>query len=48
MKLLETKDKNVVKKELVLEKSDLPLTVIYKDNKYVLLITKNDRVLLNK
>lgn len=48
MKFTESKDKNLVKKELVLEKRDLPLTIIYKDKKYVLLLTKNDRVLLNK
>jgi hypothetical protein len=48
MKITESKERDSVKKELVLEKSDLPLTIVYKDRKYTLLLTKNDRVLLNK
>jgi hypothetical protein len=48
MKLLETNHQSVTKKELVLEKSDLPLTILYKGTRYILLLTKNDKMLLNK
>lgn len=36
------------KKELFLERKDLPLTIIYKGKRYILILTKNDKLILNK
>lgn len=41
-------DKNSSKKVVVLKKEDLPLTIEYKDRRYVLILTKNDRLILQK
>jgi hypothetical protein len=37
-----------VKKELVVEKADLPLRVTYASKRYVLILTRNDKLILNK
>jgi hypothetical protein len=36
------------KRELILEAKDLPMTVVYGDKRYVLILTKNDRLIMNK
>jgi hypothetical protein len=36
------------KKALVIKSDDLPLTIAYGDKKYVLLLTKNDKLILQK
>ncbi len=35
-------------KVVVLKKEDVPLIIKYKDKRYVLLLTKNDRLILQK
>lgn len=37
-----------VSRELVLDKNNLPLNIVYKGRRYVLLLTKNDKLILNK
>ena len=44
----DTKDKNILKKELLINKDDLPLTIVYKEKRYILLLTKNYKLILNK
>jgi len=44
----DTKDKNILKKELLINKDDLPLTIVYKEKRYILILTKNDKLILNK
>jgi len=44
----ETKDKNILKNEFLLNKDDLPMTIVYKGKRYILLLTKNDKLILNK
>lgn len=41
-------EKESSQKELVLEKEHLPLTILYKAKKYILILTKNDKLILNK
>lgn len=54
MKTLQIKDKSAKKglksiaKEVVIDKEDLPLTIIYKGKRYILILTKNDKLILNK
>ncbi len=38
----------ITNESLVLDKSQLPLTIIYHDKRYVLMVTKQDKLLLNK
>lgn len=35
-------------KEIVLNKDKLPLNIVYKGRRYVLILTKNDKLILNK
>ncbi len=53
----DTKDKNILKhvpagikqgKELLINKDELPLPIIYKGKRYILILTKNDKLILNK
>jgi len=39
---------DIVKKILRVEKISLPLTIIFKDKRYVLMMTKNDKLILQK
>ena len=41
-------EKNALRKILRLEKVSLPLTIIFKDKRYVLMMTKNDKLILQK
>lgn len=36
------------RREFVFEADDLPLIIKYKDRKYVLVLTKSDKIILNK
>lgn len=36
------------KRELILEKKDFPMTMTYSGKKYILILTKNDKLILNK
>jgi hypothetical protein len=40
MKTSETKDKGILKKELLINKDDLPMTIVYKGRRYILILTK--------
>lgn len=42
------KESDTLEKGLVLNKDDLPLTIVYKGKKYILILTKNDKLILNK
>lgn len=46
-KTIERKEEST-KKVLVLKKEDVPLIVKYKDKRYVLILTKNDKLILQK
>ena len=35
-------------REIVLKKDDLPLTILYNEKRYILILTKNDKLILNK
>lgn len=45
--IIET-EKQESEKELTSSGNDLPLTIIYKEKRYVLILTKNDKLILNK
>jgi hypothetical protein len=45
---LNKKENGRSKKELIVEKEDLPLTIIYKNRRYILILTRNDKLILNK
>lgn len=36
------------KRDLLLEAKDLPVTVVYSGKRYILILTKNDKLILNK
>lgn len=40
--------KESVGKKIFLEREELPLTIIYKGKRYILILTKNDKLILNK
>lgn len=48
MERVEIKEMDSSKKELSLERDDLPMSIIYKEKRYVLILTKNDKLILNK
>jgi hypothetical protein len=48
MKPPDPPDKAPGRQGLVLSRDDLPLTIEYKDKKYTLILTKNDKLILNK
>lgn len=48
MEILERKESGRSKNDLTVEKEDLPLTIVYKNKRYVLILTKNDKLILNK
>lgn len=35
-------------REIVLKKDDLPLTIFYNEKRYILILTRNDKLILNK
>jgi hypothetical protein len=35
-------------REIVLKKDDLPLTILYNEKRYILILTRNDKLILNK
>jgi len=35
-------------KEILINKDDLPITIVYKGKRYILILTKNDKLILNK
>ncbi|MBI5682418.1 MAG: hypothetical protein HZC45_04545 [Deltaproteobacteria bacterium] len=39
---------DISKKEIAVDKNNLPLNIIYKEKRYILLLTKNDKLILNK
>lgn len=41
-------EKDALRKILRVEKVSLPLTIIFKDKRYVLMMTKNDKLILQK
>lgn len=41
-------EKSISKREVVIDKGNLPLNIVYKGRRYILLLTKNDRLILNK
>lgn len=47
MEILEQKRGGSLKKAIMIDKSDFPLTIIYKE-RYILILTKNDKLILNK
>jgi hypothetical protein len=48
MSAQEPLDKGLNRKGLVLSRDDLPMTIEYKGRKYTLILTKNDKLILNK
>jgi len=48
VEVVEKKESGGAKKELTIEKEDLPLTIIYKKKRYILILTRNDKLILNK
>jgi hemin uptake protein HemP len=48
MKTPEPAEKTARHKGLVLSRDDLPLTIEYKGKRYTLILTKNDKLILNK
>lgn len=38
----------IISREIVLSKDNLPLTIFYKDKRYILILTKNDKLMLQK
>jgi len=48
MEIVERKEKGSSKKELTVEKETLPLTIAYKGKRYILILTRNDKLILNK
>lgn len=48
MESLEKNEKEMLKRELAVERENLPLVIIYKDKRYVLILTKNERLVLHK
>lgn len=48
MNSIETERSGATEKKLVLDNDKLPLTIIYKEKRYVLILTKNDKLILNK
>jgi len=45
--LMDTKNKSF-KKRIILKEEDLPLIIEYKDKRYILILTKNDKLILQK
>lgn len=41
-------DRDKTRRELFLDRWQLPLTIIYKEKRYILILTKNDKLILNK
>ena len=41
-------EKGISKKELTVDKDALPMSIVYKGKRYILLLTKNDKLILNK
>ena len=41
-------EKGISEKELTADKDDLPFTIVYKGKRYILILTKNDKLILNK
>ena len=35
-------------KEILINKDDMPITIVYKGKRYILILTKNDKLILNK
>lgn len=48
MKASEKKSKDCIKSELVVDKDVLPLVIVYKGKRYILILTQNDKLILNK
>jgi hemin uptake protein HemP len=48
MKPPDSPEKSVSRQGLVLSRDDLPMTIEYKNKKYTLILTKNDKLILNK
>lgn len=48
VEILEKKESGRSKKEMTVEREDLPLTIVYKNKRYILILTKNDKLILNK
>lgn len=38
----------IADRAIVLKKDDLPLTILYNEKRYILILTKNDKLILNK
>ena len=36
------------KKEIFIDRANLPLNIVYKNRRYILILTKNDKLILNK
>lgn len=36
------------RRELLLDSKDFPITMVYKGKRYILILTKNDKLILNK
>ncbi len=41
-------NKDASKKEVVIDSANLPLNIVYKGRRYILILTKNDKLILNK
>lgn len=48
VEIIEREERSGSGKELTIEKDDLPLTIIYKNKRYILILTRNDKLILNK
>lgn len=44
----ESKKISGIKKELVVARDGLPLRITYRDKRYILILTRNDKLILNK
>ncbi len=45
---METVEKTELEKKLVVKGKNLPLAITYKVKEYILMLTKNDKLILNK
>lgn len=49
MKALENeKYESGIKNKLVVDRDTLPIIIVYKEKRYILILTKNDKLILNK
>lgn len=45
---MKKEEKKGISKQLVVDKDDFPISIQYSGKKYILILTKNDKLILNK